>query len=106
MVQKPNLDQWKALAAKQLKGQSPDTLDWHTPEGIRVKPLYTGEDLEKWNIWAACRALRRMCAGPWPRCMPDAPGPYASMPVSPLPANPMHFIAQPGRRPKGPVGGL
>jgi methylmalonyl-CoA mutase len=25
MVQKPNLDQWKALAAKQLKGQSPDT---------------------------------------------------------------------------------
>jgi methylmalonyl-CoA mutase len=47
MVQKPNLDQWKALAAKQLKGQSPDTLDWHTPEGIRVKPLYTGEDLEK-----------------------------------------------------------
>jgi methylmalonyl-CoA mutase len=47
MVQKPNLDQWKALAAKQLKGQSPDTLDWHTPEGIRVKPLYTDEDLEK-----------------------------------------------------------
>ena len=47
MAQKPNIDQWKALAAKQLKGQSLDALNWHTPEGITVKPLYTAEDLER-----------------------------------------------------------
>ena len=41
------IDQWKELAAKQLKGRSLDALDWDTPEGITVKPLYTAEDLEK-----------------------------------------------------------
>ena len=38
--------QWIDLATKQLKGKSPDTLNWMTPEGILVKPLYTAEDLE------------------------------------------------------------
>jgi methylmalonyl-CoA mutase len=41
------LADWQKLAAKELGGQSADTLAWETPEGIRVKPLYTAEDLEK-----------------------------------------------------------
>ncbi len=41
------IDQWKELAAKQLKGRPIETLDWATPEGITVKPLYTAEDLDK-----------------------------------------------------------
>ena len=32
---------WEALAAKEVKGKS---LDWLTPEGLRIKPLYTAED--------------------------------------------------------------
>ena len=36
---------WAALAAKELKGTSPDSLTWHTLEGIPVKPLYTAEDV-------------------------------------------------------------
>ena len=40
------LDDWQALAAKELKGADPDSLTWDTPEGIAVKPLYTAEDLE------------------------------------------------------------
>ena len=36
---------WAALAAKELKGTSPDSLTWHTLEGIAVKPLYTAEDV-------------------------------------------------------------
>ncbi|MCP4747351.1 MAG: methylmalonyl-CoA mutase [Desulfobacteraceae bacterium] len=36
---------WKELAAKQLRGRALDELDWKTPEGIGVKPLYTKEDL-------------------------------------------------------------
>ncbi|KAA3625276.1 MAG: methylmalonyl-CoA mutase [Proteobacteria bacterium] len=43
---KPTLDDWRELAAKDLKGASPDTLNWHTPEGIEVKPLYTAADLD------------------------------------------------------------
>ncbi|AWB47974.1 methylmalonyl-CoA mutase [Gemmobacter aquarius] len=36
---------WQALAAKELKGQSPDALVWDTLEGIAVKPLYTAADV-------------------------------------------------------------
>jgi methylmalonyl-CoA mutase len=42
----PTLDDWRALASKDLKGADPDTLVWETPEGIAVKPLYTDADLE------------------------------------------------------------
>ena len=35
------IDDWKALAAKEVKGRD---LDWQTPEGITVKPLYTADD--------------------------------------------------------------
>ncbi|MFN6952157.1 MAG: methylmalonyl-CoA mutase family protein, partial [Albidovulum sp.] len=38
------LETWERLAAKELKGRSPDTLTWETLEGIRVKPLYTEAD--------------------------------------------------------------
>jgi methylmalonyl-CoA mutase len=39
---KPTPADWKALADKEVKGRD---LDWHTPEGITVKPLYTAEDV-------------------------------------------------------------
>lgn len=42
MTDKPTLDQWAAAAAKEVKGKD---LNWDTPEGIRVKPLYTAEDV-------------------------------------------------------------
>ncbi|MDP3263666.1 MAG: methylmalonyl-CoA mutase [Tabrizicola sp.] len=35
---------WEALAARELKGQNPDSLRWNTLEGIVVKPLYTEAD--------------------------------------------------------------
>ncbi len=44
---KPSLSDWNDLAAKELKGKSPDELVWNTPEGIEVKPVYTADDLAK-----------------------------------------------------------
>src|SRR3989339_1815639 len=41
-----DLDGWKELAAKEMKGKSPDTLIRKTPEGIDIKPLYSAKDLE------------------------------------------------------------
>ncbi len=35
---------WLTAAAKALRGQPVDSLVWHTPEGIPVKPLYTAAD--------------------------------------------------------------
>jgi len=37
---------WEKLAAKELRDKPVSSLDWMTPEGIRVKPLYTASDLE------------------------------------------------------------
>ncbi len=43
---KPDLDAWRARAAEELKGKDPQTLNWRTPEGIEVRPLYTAADLD------------------------------------------------------------
>jgi methylmalonyl-CoA mutase len=43
---KKTLDDWRELAVKERKGKSLDELNWETPEGITVKPLYSAEDLE------------------------------------------------------------
>jgi methylmalonyl-CoA mutase len=40
------MEDWRAIAQKELKGRDPDSLAWETLEGIRVKPLYTAADTE------------------------------------------------------------
>ncbi|MDZ7598085.1 MAG: methylmalonyl-CoA mutase [Desulfobacterales bacterium] len=46
MAEHPDLQKWIDLASKQMKGKPIESLNWDTPEGILVKPLYTAEDLE------------------------------------------------------------
>ncbi len=46
MSRHPDLQKWEALAEKLMKGKPLDSLNWQTPEGIGVKPLYTAEDIE------------------------------------------------------------
>jgi methylmalonyl-CoA mutase len=46
MAEHPDYQKWKELAEKQMKGKPVEDLHWNTPEGITVKPLYTGEDIE------------------------------------------------------------
>ncbi|HYC13395.1 MAG TPA: methylmalonyl-CoA mutase, partial [Stellaceae bacterium] len=41
------LEDWQALATKELGGAAPDSLLWQTAEGIAIKPLYTRSDLER-----------------------------------------------------------
>jgi len=69
----PEIGQWEDLAAAELKGKPLAGLDWETPEGIAVKPLYTEADLEE--IEAA--------GFPWREALPGAPpylrGPRATM---------------------------
>jgi methylmalonyl-CoA mutase len=38
-------DDWRKLAAAELRGRAPETLTWNTLEGIAVQPLYTQEDV-------------------------------------------------------------
>ena len=43
---KPDLEAWRKAAAKSAPGGNPDALNWVTPDGIVVKPLYTAEDVQ------------------------------------------------------------
>ncbi|MEM0935107.1 MAG: methylmalonyl-CoA mutase [Pseudomonadota bacterium] len=37
--------EWEALARSELRGRALEDLEWETLEGIRVKPLYTADDV-------------------------------------------------------------
>jgi methylmalonyl-CoA mutase len=41
-----DLDAWHKAAAKSAPGGNVDALNWVTPEGIVVKPLYTKQDVD------------------------------------------------------------
>ena len=43
----PTLKDWEKKAIKELKGKPIDSVKQETHEGIKIKPLYTAEDLEK-----------------------------------------------------------
>ena len=68
MTEHSGYSQWKTLAEKELKGRPVSGLDWKTPEGIVVKPLYTAQDLENLE-WA----------GSMPGLAPYVRGPKATM---------------------------
>ncbi|MGZ3391385.1 MAG: methylmalonyl-CoA mutase, partial [Isosphaeraceae bacterium] len=46
LLNSANLDAWQKSAAKAVPGGDVTALDWKTPEGIKVKPLYTHKDVE------------------------------------------------------------
>ncbi|MDO9515682.1 MAG: methylmalonyl-CoA mutase [Syntrophales bacterium] len=68
MAEHPDIKKWRELAEKGLKGKPVESLNWMTPEGIQVKPLYTAEDLE---------ALE--CVNTLPGLPPYDRGPQATM---------------------------
>ena len=68
MSEHPEKKRWEELASKQMKGKSPESLDWMTPEGIKVKALYTAEDLEGLE-----------CVNTLPGLAPYVRGPMATM---------------------------
>jgi methylmalonyl-CoA mutase len=41
------LQDWRKLAEAELRGKPVSGLEWQTPEGITIKPLYTEADLEE-----------------------------------------------------------
>ncbi|MDD5167351.1 MAG: methylmalonyl-CoA mutase [Syntrophales bacterium] len=46
MTEHSQMKKWSELALKELRGKPLEALNWATPEGINVKPIYTVEDLE------------------------------------------------------------
>jgi methylmalonyl-CoA mutase len=50
---KQTFQDWEKLSEKELRGRKLDELNWETPEGITVKPLYTAADLEGMELEGA-----------------------------------------------------
>ncbi|HKL26125.1 MAG TPA: methylmalonyl-CoA mutase [Desulfuromonadales bacterium] len=55
---------WQAQAKKEKKSEDLSGLNWETPEGITVKPLYTAEDLEKLETVGSLPGLAPFTRGP------------------------------------------
>ncbi len=62
-TKKYNVD-WKELASRELKEKSLNDHFWETPEGIKVKPLYTEEDLKNINHKIGLPGLPPFTRGP------------------------------------------
>ena len=58
------LDDWFEIAKKELKEKKLEELNWETPEGIKVKPLYTEKDLESINHKIGMPGLPPFTRGP------------------------------------------
>ncbi len=44
--QKADLAKWRELASQELRGANPEDLVWNSPEGLKIKALYTAADIE------------------------------------------------------------
>jgi methylmalonyl-CoA mutase len=60
----PSVEDWRGLASGELRGSDPDSLTWHTPEGIDVKPLYTAADLEQLETVGGLPGVEPFVRGP------------------------------------------
>ena len=61
---KKTLADWEKLATKELRERPLSSLDWTTPEGIVVKPLYTAADLENLETVGALPGFPPFTRGP------------------------------------------
>ncbi|TWT02912.1 methylmalonyl-CoA mutase [Reyranella sp. CPCC 100927] len=61
---KKTVDDWAKLAQKELKDRPLESLDWLTPEGIKVKPLYTAADLENLETLGTLPGFAPFLRGP------------------------------------------
>ncbi|WP_435879482.1 methylmalonyl-CoA mutase [Streptomyces prunicolor] len=63
-------DEWRDAVKKAAAG---DDLLWETPEGIAVKPLYTGQDLEGLDFLATYPGIAPYLRGPYPTMYVNQP---------------------------------
>jgi methylmalonyl-CoA mutase len=65
-------DQWRT-AVKESTGKGDGDLVWDTPEGIPVKPLYTGQDLAGLDFLATYPGIAPYLRGPYPTMYVNQP---------------------------------
>ena len=63
-MSKINIKDWINSAEKELKEKKLEELFWETPEGIKVKPLYTEDDIKQLNHEIGLPGLPPYTRGP------------------------------------------
>ncbi|HPI63224.1 MAG TPA: methylmalonyl-CoA mutase [Alphaproteobacteria bacterium] len=62
---KPSIQDWYKIAQSELNGQDPlQTLNWQTPEGLDIKPLYTVADVKQLDILQELPGIAPYTRGP------------------------------------------
>ncbi|PRX92167.1 methylmalonyl-CoA mutase [Allonocardiopsis opalescens] len=61
----PGPEEW-AAALRAATGKGPDALEWETPEGIGVRPLYTAADTEGLDFPGGYPGIAPYLRGPYP----------------------------------------
>ncbi len=61
---KKKINEWKSLAKKELKDKKLDDIEWITPEGIKIKTLYTEEDLTNISHMGSLPGFEPFLRGP------------------------------------------
>lgn len=64
MLKHPRGKEWEERAKKELKDKPLESIIWETPEGIRINPLYTAEDLESLDYVNTLPGLPPYVRGP------------------------------------------
>ncbi|MCU0669065.1 MAG: methylmalonyl-CoA mutase [Myxococcota bacterium] len=64
MSKAADLERWRSAAKAELKGKDVDAVAWETPEGMRIRPLYTAADLEKLEHLDTLPGLAPFVRGP------------------------------------------
>ncbi len=62
-----------AEAVQEATGKGPDALDWETPEGIGVKPVYTAADLSDVDFLGTYPGIAPFLRGPYPTMYVNQP---------------------------------
>ena len=88
------LEAWAKAAAKSAPGGNVEALNWITPDGIAVKPLYTAEDTANLAHTNTLPGFEPYLRGPQATMYAVRPGPYASTRAFPPPKSPMPSTAR------------
>ena len=61
----PGIQDWQKIAQSELNGQDPwQALNWPTPEGLDIKPLYTADDVKKLDVLQELPGIAPYTRGP------------------------------------------
>ena len=64
MVEHKDIEKWREIAERELRGKPLETLNWTSAEGLLLKPLYTAADIENIDFADSLPGIDPFVRGP------------------------------------------